>query len=106
MGVAGGIAATTKNLVFMKDTMDAVAPGSTWSAFGVGAGAMEMLYASVAMGGNIRVGMEDNVLYKKGVLADSNMQFVARAKRIIEEFGNEVATPAEARELLGLKAKV
>ncbi len=102
MGVAGGIAASTKNLVFMKETMDAVAPGSTWSAFGVGAGAMEMLYAAVAMGGNIRVGMEDNVLYKKGVIADSNMQFVARAKRIIEEFGCEVATPAEARQLLGL----
>lgn len=103
MGVAGGIAATTKNLVFMKDTMDAVAPGSTWSAFGVGAGAMEIMYAAVAMGGNIRVGMEDNVLYKKGVLAESNMVFVARAKRIIEEFTCEVATPAEAREMLGLK---
>jgi uncharacterized protein (DUF849 family) len=63
---------------------------------------MEMLYAAVAMGGNVRVGMEDNVLYKKGVLADSNMQFVARAKRIVEEFGCEAATPAEARELLGL----
>jgi uncharacterized protein (DUF849 family) len=104
MGVAGGIAATTKNLVFMKETMDTVAPGSTWSAFGVGAGAMEMLYAAVAMGGNIRVGMEDNVLYKKGVIADSNMQFVARAKRIIEEFGSEAATSTEARQILGLKA--
>ncbi len=103
MGVPGGIGASTKNLVFMKDTMEAVAPGSTWSAFGVGAGAMEILYATIAMGGNIRVGMEDNVYYKKGVLADSNMQFVSRAKRIIEEFGCEAATPAEAREILGLK---
>lgn len=102
MGVSGGITATTKNLVFMKDTMDAVAPGSTWSAFGVGAGAMEIMYATIAMGGNIRVGMEDNVLYKKGQIADSNMQFVARAKRIIEEFNCEVATPAEARQILGL----
>ena len=102
MGVAGGIKASTKNLVFMKETMDEVAPGSTWSAFGVGAGAMEILYAAVAMGGNIRVGMEDNVLYQKGVLAESNMQFVARAKRVIEEFGCEAATPDEARTLLGL----
>ena len=77
MGVAGGIKASVKNLVFMKETMEEVAPGSTWSAFGVGAGAMEILYAAVAMGGNVRVGMEDNVVYKKGVLADSNMQFVA-----------------------------
>ena len=103
MGCAGGIAATTKNLVFMKGCMDEVAPGSTWSAFGVGARAMEILYAAVAMGGNVRVGMEDNVLYKKGVLAESNMVFVARAKRVIEEFGLEVATPDEAREILGLK---
>ena len=103
MGCAGGIAATAKNLVFMKDCMDEVAPGSTWSAFGVGAGAMETLYTAVAMGGHIRVGMEDNVVYKKGVLADNNMQFVARAKRVIEEFTMEVATPDEAREILGLK---
>ncbi|MDR1816150.1 MAG: 3-keto-5-aminohexanoate cleavage protein, partial [Clostridiales Family XIII bacterium] len=57
----------------------------------------------IAMGGNVRVGMEDNVLYKKGVIAENNMVFVARAKRIIEEFGAEVATPDEAREILGLK---
>ncbi len=103
MGVANGVTATTKNLVAMKDTMDEVAPGSTWSCFGVGKGAMEMLYAGIAMGGNIRVGMEDNVLYKKGQLADSNRQFVERAKRVIEEYGCEVATPDEAREILGLK---
>ncbi len=105
MGVAGGIKASVKNLVFMKETMEEVAPGSTWSAFGVGAGAMEILYAAVAMGGNVRVGMEDNVVYKKGVLADSNMQFVARAKRIIEEYGCEIAAPAEAREILGISPK-
>jgi len=105
MGCAGGIAATTKNLVFMKDIMDDVAPGSTWSAFGVAKGAMETLYAAVAMGGNVRVGMEDNVLYKKGVLAENNMVFVERAKRVIEEFGYEVATPAEAREILSLPPK-
>jgi len=102
MGVPGGIGASTKNLVFMKSVMDEIAPGSTWSAFGVGAGAMEIMYAAIAMGGHIRVGMEDNVLYKKGVLADSNMQFVARAKRLIEEFGCEAATPGEARQILGL----
>lgn len=102
MGVAGGIRASTKNLVFMIETMKEVAPNSTWSAFGVGAGAMEILYAAIAMGGHVRVGMEDNIYYSKGVLAESNMQFVARAKRIIEEFGNQAATPAEARAILGL----
>ena len=73
------------------------------SCFGVGRSAMEILYAAVAMGGNVRVGMEDNVLYSKGVLAESNAQFVERAARVIREFGNEVATPDEAREIIGLK---
>jgi uncharacterized protein (DUF849 family) len=103
MGVAGGIKGTTKNLVFMKETMEEAAPGSTWSAFGVGASAMEILYAAVAMGGHVRVGMEDNVFYKKGVLAESNVVFVERARRIIEEFGYEAASPEEAREILSLK---
>lgn len=103
MGVAGGIAASAKNLVFMKSVMDEVAPGSTWSAFGVGRGAMEILFTAIALGGNIRVGMEDNVLYKKGQVAQNNAEFVLRARRIIEEYTCEVATPAEAREILGLK---
>jgi uncharacterized protein (DUF849 family) len=106
MGVPGGIKASTKNLVFMRDCMEEMVPGSTWSAFGVGAANMEILYAAVAMGGHIRVGMEDNVLYKKGIVADSNMQFVARAKRVIEEFTMEIATPAEAREILGLAPRM
>ncbi|MBR4940481.1 MAG: 3-keto-5-aminohexanoate cleavage protein, partial [Clostridia bacterium] len=50
----------------------------------------------------IRVGMEDNVMYSKGQLAESNVQFVERAARVIREYGNEVATPAEARQILGL----
>lgn len=65
--------------------------------------ALEMLYGAVALGGGIRVGMEDNVMYSKGVLADSNAQFVARAKRVIEEYSCQAATPDEAREILGLK---
>ena len=102
MGCANGIPGSVKNLVFMKETMDNLCPGSTWSTFGVGHSAMEIMYAAIAMGGNIRVGMEDNVMYAKGQLADSNRQFVERAKRVIEEFGLEVATPDEAREILSL----
>ncbi len=103
MGCANGITGTMKNLVFMRDTMEELCPGSTWSCFGVGHSAMEMLYGAVAMGGNVRVGMEDNVMYAKGQLADSNAQFVERAARVIKEFGCEVATPDEARQILGLK---
>jgi len=103
MGVANGISGTMKDLVFMKDTLDRLAPGSTWGCFGVGKYAMEMLYGAVALGGHVRVGMEDNVMYGKGELAKSNRQFVERAKRVIEEYGNEAATPDEARDILGLK---
>lgn len=103
MGTVGGIPATQEYLIQMKRTLNEVLPGSTWSAFGIGKGAMEIMYAAIAAGGNIRVGMEDNVLYHKGVLAESNMQLIARARRVIEEYGLEVATPDEARQILGLK---
>ena len=107
MGCANGIPGTMKNLIFMKETADElVGKGNyTWSCFCVGHSAMEMLYGAVALGGGIRVGMEDNVMYAKGQLAESNVQFVERAARVIREYGNEVATPAEAREMLGLTAK-
>ena len=103
MGCANGIPGSTKNLLFMKETMDQLCPGSTWSCFGVGHSAMEIMYAAIALGGNIRVGMEDNVRYAKGQLAESNRQLIERAARVIREFGCEVATPDEARQILGLK---
>ncbi len=106
MGCANGIPGSLKNLLFMKETMDQLCPGSTWSCFGVGHSAMEILYSAVALGGHIRVGMEDNVMYSKGQLVSSNRQyrqFVERAARVIREYGNEVATPNDAREILGLK---
>lgn len=105
MGCANGIGGSTKDLLFMKETADQlIGKGNyTWSTFGVGHSAMEIMYAGIALGGNLRVGMEDNVMYSKGVLAKNNRQFVERAKRVIEEFGYEVATPDEAREILKLK---
>ena len=104
MGCANGIAGSMKNLIFMKETADElVGKGNyTWSCFGVGHSAMEMLYGAVALGGNIRVGMEYNVMYAKGQLAESNVQFIERAVRVIKEYGKEVATPDEARQILGL----
>ena len=102
MGCANGIPGSLKNLIFMKETMESLCPGSTWSCFGVGHCALEMLYGAVALGGHIRVGMEDNVMYAKGVLAESNVQYVERARRVTAEYGKQVATPAEAREILSL----
>ncbi len=102
MGCANGIAGDVKSLLFMKETMDQLCPGSTWGCFGVGRTSMEIMYAGIALGGHVRVGMEDNVMYGRGVLADSNAQLVERAVRVIREFGNEIASPAEARMILSL----
>lgn len=103
MGCANGITGSAKNLIFMKETMENLVPDSTWSCFGVGHSAMEIMYTAVALGGHIRVGMEDNVMYSKGRLAESNVQFVERAKRVIQEFGLDIASPDEAREILSIK---
>jgi 3-keto-5-aminohexanoate cleavage enzyme len=62
-----------------------------------------MAAAAIAMGGNVRVGFEDNVYLEKGVLAKSNGELVAKVVRLAKELGREIATPAEAREMLGLK---
>ncbi|MDI6600508.1 MAG: 3-keto-5-aminohexanoate cleavage protein [Thermoanaerobacteraceae bacterium] len=101
LGAAGGIAATVENLIFLKNL---IPENSTWSAFGIGKAHIPVMLATIALGGHVRVGMEDNVMFAKGQLAESNKQFVVRAANIIKESGNEVATPDEAREILGLKA--
>lgn len=108
MGCANGIPGTMKNLVFMKETMESLCPGSTWSCFGVGHSAMEMLYGAVALGGHIRVGMEDNVVFEvkengEKVMATNHM-LVERAVNIVKAAGNTPATPAEARQMLGIPA--
>ena len=102
LGAAGGTMATVENLVYLKSLLPEGAP---WSAFGIGRGHMPILLTTVALGGHVRVGMEDNVLYSKGQLADSNAQFVERAVRVIKEAGREPATPDEAREILNLKKR-
>lgn len=100
LGAAGGTAATVENLVYLKNL---IPEGSTWSALGIGKGHVPIMLAALAMGGHIRVGMEDNVMFGPEQLADSNAQFVTRAANLIKESGFEVATPDEARNILGLK---
>lgn len=99
LGAAGGMEATTENLLYLVNHLP---EECTWSAFGIGKGAMEITMAALAMGGNVRVGLEDNVYYQKGQLAESNEQFVARVVRLAHEMGKTVATPDEAREILSL----
>ncbi|WP_418751113.1 3-keto-5-aminohexanoate cleavage protein [Frisingicoccus sp.] len=103
LGAAGGVKATLEDLIMLKSR---IPEGSTWAAAGIGRGHVPIMMATIAMGGHLRVGMEDNVYYSKGVLAENNAQLVSRAKRLIEEAGYETATPEEARKILGLVRKV
>tara|TARA_B100000029_G_scaffold304581_1_gene297468 strand:+ start:278 stop:562 length:285 start_codon:yes stop_codon:yes gene_type:complete len=82
--------------------LDAIPEGSSWQIVSIGKHQLPLSTMAVAMGGNIRVGMEDNVYYGHGELAESNAQLVERAVRICHELGREVATPEEAREMLGM----
>ncbi len=102
LGAAGGMDATVENLVFLKSLIPA---GSTWGALGIGKGHLPVMFTALAMGGHVRIGMEDNIYYSKGVLAQSNMEFVERTRRIVTELNKEIATPDEARTILGLNAK-
>lgn len=100
LGAPGGMNATIQNLVFLKSL---IPPNSTWGALGIGKGHLPILYTTLALGGNVRVGMEDNIFYAPGRLAVSNTEFVERTKRIVTELGKEIATPDETRQILNLK---
>jgi uncharacterized protein (DUF849 family) len=102
LGAPGGMTATIDNFMHL---LRLIPEGSTFSAFGVGAQWLTILYMSVITGGHIRVGMEDNIYMSKGVLAKSNVEFVEKAKTVCKEYGRDVATPAEARKILGLPEK-
>jgi len=82
--------------------LDAIPEGSTWQIVSIGKYQLPLSTMALALGGNIRVGMEDNVYFTHGVLAVSNAQLVDRAVRIARELGREIATPEEAREMLHL----
>lgn len=97
MGIKGGIPPTPANLLAM---LDAVPDGSSWQVVSIGRYQVPLSTMAVGMGGNIRVGLEDNVYYRHGELATGNVQLVERAVRIVQEMGREVASPEEARELL------
>lgn len=100
MGIPGGMEGTVKNVAFLLDCMPA---GSTWSITGIGRSHMPMLLTGLAAGANgIRVGLEDGIWQEKGVLA-TNESLVKRAVEIGELAGRKIATPAEAREILGVK---
>ena len=101
LGIPGGAPATTEAMLAMRSGLPA---GAVWSAFGISRHEFPMVAQAAVLGGNVRVGLEDNLYLARGVFAESNAQLVERAVRIIGELGMEVASPAEARKLLGLGA--
>ncbi|MCD8217193.1 MAG: 3-keto-5-aminohexanoate cleavage protein [Clostridiales bacterium] len=100
LGVPGALDATVENLLFLVNKLP---ENATWSALGIGKNAMAIMLAALSLGAPaVRVGLEDGVYYSKGILAKSNAQLVERAVRIARESGREIATPDEARMILGL----
>lgn len=99
LGIPWGAPATPEMLAYFKGTLPA---GAIWAGFGVGRHEFPMVAQSFLMGGQVRVGMEDNFYLSKGVEAQSNGQLVEKAVQIIRILGGEMATPAEARAILGL----
>jgi uncharacterized protein (DUF849 family) len=106
-GATGSIGASTEDIVNMKSTADRLFGPQNfgWSVIGVGPVAYTAAAISIVMGGHVRIGMEDNVFLERHVLAKSNAEMVEKVKRIASELGREVATPDEARIILGLKGK-
>lgn len=100
MGVKWGWNASPETLDYARRQ---VAPGTVWSAFGIGAMEMPIVAQSWLYGGHVRVGLEDNIYLEKGVLAESNAQLVAKAVRIIKELGGSIATPTESRQIFNIK---
>ena len=105
MGILGGIQPTFSDLLHLKETADRLFGEDQyqWSAFGAGRMEFPICTMAVLMGGNCRVGLEDNLYLSKGELARSNAELVEKMVRIIRELSSEPATPDEAREILKIR---
>jgi uncharacterized protein (DUF849 family) len=104
-GILGGIGTHPEDVIHMRRTADRLLGRENyrWSVLGAGRAQMTIGAIAVAMGGNLRVGLEDSLWIEPGKLAESNAQQVKQARQIIEGFGLEVASPDDAREFLALK---
>lgn len=106
LGVLGGIGADPENLVHMKRIADKLFGDSyQWSVLGAGRHQMPLVTQAALMGGNVRVGLEDSLSIGAGRLAVSNAEQVEKIRGVLESLGLEIATPAEARTMLGLKGR-
>jgi uncharacterized protein (DUF849 family) len=107
-GILGGIGSDPESLMFMKQTADRLLGTPNYKFSVIGAGYPAEFHAdalSIILGGHVRVGLEDNIFIQKGVLAKSNAELVEKVVRIARELGREIASPDEARQILGLKGK-
>lgn len=102
LGIRNGFPATPETLLYAKSLLPADA---MWAAMGIGRMEFPIVAQACLLGGHVRVGLEDNLYLSKGVLAPSNAALVERAVQLVELLGRSVATPAEARALLGLKPR-
>lgn len=100
MGAGWGIEATPESLLFMKNLLPAGVP---WSVLGVGRSQLPMIALGLTLGGHVRVGFEDNIYLRRGVLLKSNAHAVEVAANLVATLQHEVATPADARRILGLR---
>ena len=98
LGIPYGADSTPEAMIYMRDRLP---PGSRWAAFGISRAQMPMVAQAVLLGGHVRVGLEDNHYLERGVFA-SNAQLCEKAVRIVRDLGGEMASPDEAREMLGL----
>ncbi len=103
MGVTGGIRPTARNLAHMADQIPGGADGpNNWGLIGISRDQWTLIGGALALGGNVRVGLEDNFYLPDGEMARSNGDLIAKAREIVEDTGRRAATAAEARELLGV----
>lgn len=99
LGVPGGMPGSINDLIFLVNN---IPRDSIWTVAGIGKYQLPLAVHAIAMGGHVRIGFEDNIYYHKGELASSNAQLAARIVRIAKEMGREIATPDEARKILGI----
>jgi uncharacterized protein (DUF849 family) len=102
MGVLGGIPGTTRHLANQVETLP---EGSHWQVIGIGLKQWPLVAAAITMGGNVRVGLEDNFYVEEGRMANSNGELVEKASRLAHDLGREVASTEEARTILGLEKR-
>ena len=103
LGVNGGMTGEERDFHFMRES---IPKGSSFSVAGIGRYEFSLAELSIKHGGHVRVGLEDNLFIEKGVLAKGNKELVEKVVRIAKSYGREIATPDEARKILGIRRKI